>query len=88
MNQAQAIRWLRTDGLKSDTEEFIIISQDQCLKTNYYRNKILKANTNPICKIYNSQLEIISHIVPGCDELAKTEYIERHNKATTYLHNL
>jgi len=26
------------------------------------------------------------HIVAGCPELAKTDYLHRHNKAATYLH--
>ncbi|CAH3018309.1 unnamed protein product [Porites evermanni] len=30
--------------------------------------------------------ETVDHIVPGCEELAKTEYISRHNKAAAYLH--
>ena len=29
--------------------------------------------------------ENIDHIVAGCTELANTEYLNRHNKAATYL---
>ena len=29
---------------------------------------------------------IINHIVSGCEVLAKTEYISRHNNAAAYLH--
>ena len=30
--------------------------------------------------------ETVDHILSGCEVLAKTEYITRHNKATAYLH--
>ncbi|KXJ16764.1 uncharacterized protein LOC110235072 [Exaiptasia diaphana] len=86
VDQAQTYEWLRTSGLKSETEGFIIAAQDQCIKTNYYRNKILKDGTDPMCRICGKNQETIDHLVSGCSELAKTEYIHRHNKATAYLH--
>ena len=30
--------------------------------------------------------ETVDHIVSGCELLAKTEYISRHNKTAAYLH--
>ena len=30
--------------------------------------------------------ETVHHIVSGCEALAKTEYISRHNNAAAYLH--
>ena len=30
--------------------------------------------------------ETVDHIVSGCEVLAKTEYISRHNNAAAYLH--
>ena len=30
--------------------------------------------------------EVIDHLVSGCPELAKTEYIHRHNKAAAHMH--
>ena len=30
--------------------------------------------------------ETIDHLVSGCPELAKTEYIHRHNKAAAHMH--
>ena len=30
--------------------------------------------------------ETVDHIVSGCEVLAKTEYISRHDKAAAYLH--
>ncbi|XP_020899453.1 uncharacterized protein LOC110238147 [Exaiptasia diaphana] len=64
---------------------FIIAAQDQCIKTNYYRNKILKDGTDPMCRICGKNQETID-LVSGCSELSKTEYIHRHNKAAAYLH--
>ena len=71
-------RWLSTSGLKSETEGFIIAAQDQCLKTNYYRHKILKDGTDPLCRICTKQQETIDHLILGCPELAKVEYTQRH----------
>ena len=86
VNQDKTHNWLSTPGLKSETEGFIIAAQDQCIKTNYYRNKILKDGTDPMCRICGQFQETVDHLVSGCPELAKTEYTQRHNKAAAYLH--
>ena len=77
-------KWLKTGGLKSETEGFIVASQDQAIKTKYYWGKILKDCTNATCPICGQ--ETVDHIVAGCPELAKSEYIHTHNKAAVYLH--
>ena len=59
-------------GLKSEREGFIIAAQDQCIKTNYYRNKILKDGTDPMCRICGQFQETGDHLVSGCPEIAKT----------------
>ena len=74
-------QWLKTAGLKSETEVFIIAAQDQAIKTNYYWN-----NPDPMCQTCGHFQATIDHIVAGCPELAQTEYLHRHNKAATYLH--
>ena len=81
VDQDKTHNWLSTPGLKSETEGFIIAAQDQCIKTNYYRNKILKDGTDPMCRICGKFQETVDHLVSGCPELAKTEYMQRHNKA-------
>ena len=68
-------QWLKTARLKSETEGFIIAAQDQAIKTNYYRSKIFKDGTSPMCRICSQFQETIDHIVAGCPELAKTEYL-------------
>ncbi|XP_074608050.1 uncharacterized protein LOC141860765 [Acropora palmata] len=80
-------QWLKSGGLKSETEGFIIAAQDQAIKTNYYRRNILNDGTDPMCGYACGQYqETIDHIVAGCPELAKTEYLHRHDKAASYLH--
>ena len=79
-------QWLKSGGLKSETEGFIIAVQDQAIKTNYYRRNILNDGTDPMCRICGQYQETIDHIVAGCPELAKTEYLHRHDKAASYLH--
>ena len=38
-----------------------------------------------MCRICGQFQETIDHIVAGCPQLAKAEYLHRHNKAATYL---
>ncbi|PFX28567.1 hypothetical protein AWC38_SpisGene6722 [Stylophora pistillata] len=86
VDQDQTHNWLSSPGLKSEREGFISAAQDQCIKTNYYRNKILKDGTDPMCRICGQFQETIDRLVSGCPELAETEYIRRRNKAAAYLH--
>ena len=79
-------QWLKPGGLKYETDGFIIAAQDQAIKTNYYRSKILNAGTDRMCRICGQFQENIDHIEAGCPGLAKTEYLHRHDKAATYLH--
>ena len=39
-----------------------------------------------MCRICGQYQETIDHIVAGCPELTKTEYLHRHDKAVSYLH--
>ena len=34
----------------------------------------------------SKQQETIDHLISGCSELAKTEYIQRHNRTAAYIH--
>jgi len=87
VDKLQTNKWLKTSGLKAETEGFVIAAQDQCIKTNYYRNKILNNESNPMCRICNQYPETIDHVVAGCPELAKIEYTHRgHDKAAKYIH--
>ena len=53
MDHRMTNQWLKTAGLKPETKGFItrIAALDQAIKTNYYRSKILKDGTDPMCRI-------------------------------------
>ena len=79
-------KWLQSSGLKAETEGFVIAAQDQSLATGYYQHKIIKNGTDPKCRLCHESDESIKHIISGCPVLAKKEYLERHDKALTYIH--
>ena len=78
--------WLKGTGLKAKTEGLIIAAQDQSLATRLYHHRIIKDGRNSLCRLCNKFHESIDHTVAGCPELAKTEYIKRHNNAAAYMH--
>ena len=45
-----------------------------------------KDGTDPMSRNCGQFQETVDHLVSGCPERAKTEYIQRHNKAAAYLH--
>ena len=74
-------------SLKAETEGFIIAAQDQRLPTRWYQYNILKKpDVDPKCRLCGRFDETIDHLVSGCPELAKTNYIHRHNKAAAHMH--
>ena len=87
VDQDKTHRWLKAAGLKAETEGFIIATQDQRLPTRWYQYNILKKpDVDPKCRLCGRFDETIDHLVSGCPELAKTEYIHRHNKAAAHMH--
>ena len=46
----------------------------------------MKDGTSPLCGICHKHEETVDHIISGCPELAKADYLERHNEAAAYIH--
>jgi len=80
-------QWLKSSGLKAETEALIVAAQDQSLATrSYHSRNIIEDGTKPLCRLCSKYDETVDHIVLGCPELAKSEYIHRHDKAAPYIH--
>lgn len=78
--------WLRSSGLKGETESLIIAAQDQALATRYYQKNVLKKPVDSKCRICHKAEEHVSHVIAGCSALAPSEYTQRHNKVAAYIH--
>ena len=58
-------QWLRSVGLKADTEGFILTAQDQTADTR--------------CGFCNTNTETSEDLISGCTVRAQFEYTNRHN---------
>ena len=78
-------KWL-SSNLKGETEGLLVAAQDQAINTRNYQKVISDQQVESKCRMCSQREETVDHIVSGCEVLAKTEYISRHNNAAAYLH--
>ena len=78
-------RWL-SSNLKGETEGLLVAAQDQAINTRNYQKVICGQKVESKYGMCSQHEETVDHIVSGCEVLAKTEYISRHDKAAAYLH--
>ena len=50
VNIEQSHRWLKSGDIKRETESTIVAGQDQAISTKYFKNKILKEETESKCQ--------------------------------------
>ena len=86
VDQIATHQWLRSSGLKAETEGFILAAQDQSLFTRNYQANIVKNGADPKCRFCDQYTETIDHLVSGCSILTPTEYKARHDRVGQYLH--
>ena len=79
-------QWLRSLGLKGETEGFILAAQDQSLFTHNYQANVLHNGADESCRFCEDKLETIDHLVSGCSVLTPNEYKNRHDRVGQYLH--
>ncbi|CAH3171077.1 unnamed protein product [Porites lobata] len=78
-------KWL-SSNLKGETEGLLVAAQDQAINTRNYQKVIYGQQVESKCRLCSQHEETVDHIVSGCEVLAKTKYISRHNNAAAYLH--
>ena len=70
--------WLRSAGLKAESEGFIVAAQDQSLFTRNFQANVLHNGADSRCRFCNTSTETIDHLISGCTILASDEYTNRH----------
>ena len=78
--------WLKAANLPAATEELVVATQDQALRTRYYERKMLNRNISPTCRMCSVYLQTDDHIVADCSALAPTDYTDRHNQLASIIH--
>ena len=73
-------QWLNGGYLTKATEGFILAAQEQALRTRWVRATIDgEADVDPMCRLCGKHLETVMHLASGCGELAKKQYVIRHD---------
>jgi len=76
----QSYRWLKSGDIKGETESTIVAAQDKAISKNYFKNKILREETESKCRLCKQHEETTDHLTSGCPILANNEYLMRDNK--------
>lgn len=79
--------FLRSAGLKSETEGFVLACQDGVINTLVYRRIIMDVDViDTSCRACRSQPETLMHLLSACSYYASCAYIHRHNAALRVLY--
>ena len=70
-------QWLRSAGLRMETDGFIVATQDQSLFTRNFQANILLNGADPRCRFCNTSTKTIDHLISGCTILAPNEYTNK-----------
>ena len=86
VDQTATHQWLRSSGLKAETEGFILAAHDQSLFKRNYQANILRNGAGDKCRFCDNYTETVDYLVSGCPVLAPNEYKARHDRVGQYLH--
>ena len=69
-------KWLKSAGLKVDTEGLLVAAEYQSLATRSYQHRILNQDVNPMCRVCNHYEETIDHFQVAVLNSAHTDTIK------------
>ena len=58
----QSCRWIKYEDIKEETESVIVAAEDKAISTNYFKNKILREETDSKCRLCKQHEETIDHL--------------------------
>ena len=79
-------QWLRSSGLKGETEGFILAAQDQSFFMRNYQANAIHNGADSKCRFCDEKLDAIDRLVFGCSILTPNEYKNGHDRVGQYLH--
>jgi hypothetical protein len=82
----QSYRWLKFGDVKGETESATLAAQDQAINTHYFKNIILREESDDKLRSCKKLEKLIHHLTSGFPVLAKNEYLMRHNGVDAHLH--
>ena len=82
-----SLSWLEKVHISPQSEAYLFAAQELALFTRWHERHILKKTSDDKCRICKAKPETMSHILSGCDNLAKKEYLDRHNGVAQYVHH-
>lgn len=88
IDKESSTKWLTSSTLKRATESSICAIQEQAITTNYIKKHVFKTEESDTCRVCRKEKETIHHIISGCEALAPTKYLERHDNVCKYIHML
>ena len=56
----QSYRWLKSGDVKGETESKIVAAQDPAISTKYFKNKILKEETESKCRLCKNMKKLLT----------------------------
>ena len=75
-------QWLVSGELKITSEALIVAAQDQALPTRNIQAKLYHSADSPKCQQCGKKDETVS----GCEMLANSDYLNRHNHIASQIH--
>ena len=79
-------RWLKFGDIKEETESRTVTAKNPTISTNYFKNDIMKEETDSKCQLCTQHEETTDHLTSGSSILVKNEYLMRHDKIYAHLH--
>ena len=79
-------QWVRAGFMTPSTEAYIYAAQEQALGTRWARATLYQEDVVPECRVCGEQLETVNHLASGCKELAKKQYLKRHDRVGVRVH--
>ena len=58
----QPYRWLKSGDIKGETESTVMAAEDQAIRTNYFKNKLLKGETDSKSRLCKQRESTTDHL--------------------------